>query len=60
MPGLTHVWWWRCRLAERKGQGCRVLARGGRNSIMVEFGDGYRVVTSRYAVRLAPKMERRL
>lgn len=45
------VWWWKKRLPERKGQRCRVLARGALNSIEVEFEDGYRVITSRYAVR---------
>lgn len=49
---MTHYWHWRSRLPERKDQPCRVLARSKRmNSILVEFGDGYRVVTSRYAVR---------
>jgi hypothetical protein len=47
-----HVWWWRSRLPERKGERCRVLVRGRMNSVLVEFErDGYRVVTSRYAVR---------
>ena len=49
---LDHIWHWRSRLPERKGQPCRVLVRGGQmNSIIVQFGDGSRVVTSRYAVR---------
>ena len=48
----THVWHFRARLPERKGQPCRVLARGRMNSILVLFADGYAVVTSRYAVRL--------
>lgn len=48
---MTHIWYWRKRLPERKGQRCRVLARGALNSILVEFHDGFRVVTSRYAVR---------
>ena len=30
---------------------CRVLARGMMNSILVEFEDGFKVVTSRYAAR---------
>lgn len=47
----THVWWFRKKLPERKGQWCRVWARGSANSILVEFADGYKVVTSRYAVR---------
>jgi len=46
-----YVWFWRERLPERKGQPCRVLARGKMNSALVEFPDGYRVITSRYAVR---------
>lgn len=46
-----YVWFWRARLPERKGQRCAVLARGRMNSILVEFEDGFRAVTSRYAVR---------
>jgi len=48
---VTHIWFWRSRLPERKGQLCRILVRGKMNSILVEFEDGYKVVTSRYAVR---------
>ncbi len=48
---FPHVWFWRARLPERKGQRCRVLARGKMNSILVEFEDGWQVVASRYAVR---------
>jgi hypothetical protein len=51
MGGATHVWFWRARLPQRKGQPCRVLARGTLNSVLVEFDDGARVVTSRHAVR---------
>jgi hypothetical protein len=51
---FDHVWWWRARLPGRKGQRCRVLVRGKMNSILVEFEDGTRVVTSRFAVRKAP------
>jgi len=46
-----YVWFWRKRLPGRKGQPCRVLVRGKMNSALVEFPDGYRVVTSRFAVR---------
>ncbi len=45
------VWYWRSRLPERKGQRCRVLARGRMNTIAVQFEDGYAVTTSRFAVR---------
>ncbi len=46
-----YVWFWRTRLPERKGEPCRVLVRGKMNSALVEFEDGHRVVTSRFAVR---------
>lgn len=54
MTLLDHIWFWHAkgmRIVDRKGQPCRVLARGRMNSILVEFGDGYRVIASRYAVR---------
>jgi hypothetical protein len=53
---FDHVWHWWVRPVdqERKGQRCRVLVRApALNSILVEFEDGYLVVTSRYAVRRA-------
>lgn len=50
-----HVWWWRVhpplRAIDRKGEPCRVLARGGKGTVLVEFPDGFSVFTSRYAVR---------
>ena len=46
-----HQWFWRSRLPDRKGQRCRILARGKMNSLLVEFCDGWKVITSRYAVR---------
>ena len=51
---MTHVWYWRLKLPDRKGQECRVIVRGSMNSILVQFADGHRVVTSRYAVRRRP------
>ncbi|MBO0703010.1 MAG: hypothetical protein J2P38_08770 [Candidatus Dormibacteraeota bacterium] len=45
------VWRVRTRLRERFGQRCRVLVRGSLNSCLVEFEDGYKVVTSRWYVR---------
>ncbi len=47
----THVWRIKTRLPERKGQRCRIVARGRLNSCLVEFDDGTRVVTSRWSVR---------
>lgn len=40
-------------LPERFGQACRVLCRGGRGNVLVEFADGYQCVTSRWSVRHA-------
>lgn len=50
----THVWFWKPQfpaVKNRKGMKCRVLARGRRNSVMVELEDGETVIASRYAIR---------
>ena len=47
-----YRWYWRVRLGERRGQRCRVLASSREfNSVLVEFEDGYRVVTAWWAIR---------
>lgn len=51
MNKYDHIWYWRKRLPHRKGMRCRVTARGKMNSIEIEFEDGERHITSRYAVR---------
>lgn len=51
MAPMTHRWFWRKYLGERRDQPCRIVAVGAMNAILVEFEDGYRAVTSRYAVR---------
>ena len=48
-----YVWYWPRRLLDRKGQRCKVTARGSMNNIRVEFPDGFAVITSRFAVRKA-------
>ena len=46
-----YVYFWnRCG---RKGQRCRVTARGKMNSCRVEFEDGFVMITSRNAIRRA-------
>ncbi len=50
---FPFVWRWRCRLPDRKGMRCRVIIRGGKNTCLIEFEDGYKVTTSRWAVRKA-------
>ena len=37
----------------RKGQRCRLVARGTMNSVLLEFEDGYRMVTSGNALKKA-------
>lgn len=48
---MKYYWRVRTRLPERFGQPCNVLVRGKLNSCLVEFEDGYKVVTSRNYVR---------
>ncbi|WP_164783813.1 MULTISPECIES: hypothetical protein [unclassified Mesorhizobium] len=46
---MTHIYRWNRH--GRKGQACRVTARGKMNSIRVEFADGYVMITSGNAIR---------
>lgn len=51
---FDYIWFWKGnsqRPIFRKGEACRVKTRGKMNSVLVEFKDGYCVVTSRFAVR---------
>jgi len=52
-PGgrFDHVWYWKKRLPDRKGHPCRVNATGEMDKVEVEFEDGFKVITSRWAVR---------
>lgn len=49
--GFPLYWRVRARLPDRFGQRCRVVTRGRHNSVLVEFEDGARVVTSGWYVR---------
>jgi hypothetical protein len=69
-PDFPYIWTWRrrswdlpglrCRTpwfgdgVDRAGLACRILARGGRNSALIEFEDGYRVITRRGGLRRRP------
>jgi hypothetical protein len=69
---FPYVWTWRNRTVgppttkvpwfgdgeDRVGQYCRVLARGTMNSALIEFDDGYQVVTSRGGLRHRPDISR--
>jgi hypothetical protein len=46
---MIYVYYWH-RMG-RKGQRCKVLARGKMNSALIEFEDGYLAVISRNALR---------
>lgn len=49
---MPYIYRWdRC---DRKGQPCKVTARGKMNSCRVEFADGFKMITSRNAIRKAP------
>jgi hypothetical protein len=48
---MTHVYRWKKFHHALFGLRCRVVARGKRNSLLVEFADGTRHVVSRFAVR---------
>lgn len=50
---FDRIWYWRSTLPDRKGQRCRIIARGTMNSCLVEFEDGVCHVVSRFAVRKA-------
>jgi hypothetical protein len=48
-----YIWRVKTRLPERFMTQCQVLARGRLNACLVEFADGYRVITSRnYLIKL--------
>ncbi len=54
MTEFPYLWFWKrsfMRPIDRKGQACRVLVRGGRNSALVEFEDGFRIIASRNGLR---------
>lgn len=60
MKEYPYVWAWNKWPAtewgtpgSRKGQRCRVVVRGGKNSALLEFEDGHLVVTSRNGLRRA-------
>jgi hypothetical protein len=50
---FPYVYFWNRH--GRKGQLCRVTARGRMNSIRVEFPDGYVMITSGNAIRRAQR-----
>lgn len=40
-------------LGKRRGRRCRILARGAKNSVHLEFDDGYKTITSANGLRRA-------
>jgi hypothetical protein len=55
-----YIWRVKARLPERYLAPCKVLARGKRNTCLVEFEDGYRVITSRNYVIKLDTLQKRL
>lgn len=52
-PEARQTYIFRWNRQGRKGQPCKVTARGTMNSCLVTFPDGYSMVTSRNAIRKA-------
>lgn len=48
---FPYEWKWKTRMGERYGQPCAMVAKGRMNSVLLEFPDGYRVVTSLNGIR---------
>jgi hypothetical protein len=53
MSAHVYSYIYRWNRQGRKGQPCKVTARGKMNSCRVEFADGYVMITSRNALRRA-------
>ncbi len=51
MAEQLYVYRWAKYRPELKGRTCVVLARGAKNSVMVQWADGTKDIVSRYAVR---------
>jgi hypothetical protein len=53
---MTHTYTWgnNPRRAQLKNQPCKIIAQGRKNSVLIEFANGDRVITSRYAIRANP------
>ena len=49
MADFPYIYHWHRQ--GRKGQRCRLLSRGKMNSILVQFEDGYTMITSGNAIR---------
>jgi hypothetical protein len=50
---MIYTWGNNPKRETLKGRRCRVLARGAKNSCLIEFENGQREIVSRYAVRPA-------
>ena len=46
-----YVWGNNEKRASYKGKPCQVIAVGKKNSVLIEFQDGYRMITSRLALK---------
>lgn len=50
---MTFPYVYRWDRQGRKGQRCRLVTRGTMNSVLLEFEDGYRMVTSGNSLKKA-------
>ena len=49
--GMTHVYYIKKWGSDRFKEKCRILCRGRNGNLLLEFEDGYQMVTIRYGVR---------
>lgn len=52
---FPYRWYWKKYMPDRFGQHCRILATGKKDSVLLEFEDGWKVITIRYGVRRRTK-----
>lgn len=57
---FEYIWRVKTRLPERFLTRCKVVARGKLNSCLVEFEDGFRVVTSRNYLMRQETMQKKI
>ena len=51
MNNLPYIYFWKKYRPELKDKPCRLIKTGKLNSVEIEFGNGERIITSRYALR---------
>jgi len=48
---MTHIWYWKKILGTYRGKACKLLKVGKLNNVLIEFEDGFKVITNRRGLR---------